>query len=161
MSVGFDPAGGTPTAVRLIVAYGGGDVRLASLQRVRMALPHSSPSGHAPPELAAELRTLDGEVLHSVALHNPMQPHRDVLTDDPEQSIHRDPDKAPEGAFTVVVPEDPRADHVALMTTRPPRADAKVPALETATEIARFSLRGDTDEGAGVAAHAAGRAISP
>jgi hypothetical protein len=119
----------------MIFSHSGGEVTLVSRKRVEMTLPATVAEADesANPEFFAEVRGADGRPLHRAAVANPLQNHREVFSDDPERSIHRVPVEEPQGVFTVVVPDHPQGDHVALMMARPAAAtDA-----ESASDAAR------------------------
>jgi hypothetical protein len=138
--------------IRLIFAHSADGVTLISRQRVDMTLPAQDPpvDDALPHAFVAEVRGSDDRVLHRTAIANPLESHREVFSEEPGRSISRVPVAQPEGAFTVIVPDTPEADHLALLTTGPThdQAGRAMLALEAAgpREIARFSLR-DPDEG--------------
>lgn len=124
-----------------------------------MKLPaqYRAPEGAAAPAFVAEVRGADDEVLHRTAIANPLETHREVFSEEPGRSISRVPVAKPEGAFTVIVPDTPEADHLALLTTGPTRdhAGSAIAALTSQEapsaprEIARFSLRDGNETEAG------------
>ena len=65
---------------------------LVSRQRVEMTLTSSYPITQeaSPPEFVAELRDAAGQVLHRAQMPNPLAPHREVFSEDPDRSIQRD-----------------------------------------------------------------------
>jgi hypothetical protein len=136
-------------AVRLVFSYDGGEVALVSRQHVEMTLPATYPIGQeaSPPEFAAELRGADGQVLHMAQLPNPLASHREVFSDDPDRSIHRVPVERPSGVFTVVVPDHPEGDHVALVAAGARDEQGSLEGVGEPHEIARVPLRGTGDEG--------------
>lgn len=139
--------------IRLTFEHSADGVTLVSRQRVEMVLPaqYRVPEEAAAPAFVAELRDSADQVLHRTAIRDPLQPHREVFSPDPDRSISRVPVDRPEGAFTVIVPDTPEADHLALLSSGPTRdrAGSAIPASERdeagPREIARFSLR-DGDE---------------
>jgi hypothetical protein len=140
--------------IRLIFAHSGDKVTLISRQRVEMTLPAEEPASDdaLPHEFVAEVRTADERVLHRTAIPNPLESHREVFSEEPGRSISRVPVAQPEGGFSVIVPDTPEADHLALMMTGPMR-DLAGSAISTFAErgpqeIARFALR-DPDEAGG------------
>jgi len=122
---------------------------LVSRQRVEMTLTSSYPITQeaSPPEFVAELRDAAGQVLHRAQMPNPLAPHREVFSEDPDRSIQRVPVEQPRGAFTVVVPDHPEGDHVALMAAGASDKDGRLEAVGEPQEIARVPLRGTGDEG--------------
>ena len=103
------------SATRLIFEYSGGQIRLVSSQNVRMIVHPSPGSPDVGSGMVAEVRATDGTILHRAAIKGAMEPHVEVFSDDPAQSIHRVPVEQPQGAFTVLVPDCREADHVALL----------------------------------------------
>jgi hypothetical protein len=141
--------------IRLTFAHSPRGVALISRQRVEMTLPpqHDAPAESAPPPFVAEVRAADDRVLHRAAIRNPLETHREVFSQEPGRSISRVPVAQPEGAFTLIVPDTPEADHLALLASGPTRDEAGslLSAVEGGLaapeprEIARFSLRDDGD----------------
>ena len=142
--------------IRLTFEHNADGVTLISRQRVEMVLPaqYRVPEEAAPPAFVAEVRDSGDQVLHRTAIRDPMQPHREVFSQNPDRSIRRVPVDQPEGAFTVIVPDTPEADHLALLSAGPTRdsAGSAIPASERddsgPREIARFSLRDGDEAGA-------------
>ena len=125
-------------SVRLIFSYDGDAVRLESRQPVEMVVPPSDPveDFETPPGFWTEVRDGEGSVLHQQVMRDPIRRDVEVFSPDPERSIARVPIERPHGAFAVLVPLVPGADHVALM---------RVPAAGTAAfaptvELHRVSL---------------------
>jgi len=141
-------------AIRFIFGHSADGVTLISRQRVDMTLPAQDPASEdaEPHALLAELRGSDDQVLHRTAIPNPLEAHREVFSEEPGRSISRVPVAQPEGAFTVIVPDTPDADHLALMMAEPAHlhADATLAGFEGGgpREIARFSLRDPDEAGA-------------
>jgi hypothetical protein len=141
--------------IRLTFEHSADGVTLISRQRVEMTLPaqYRVPEEAAAPAFVAEVRGADDAVLHRTAIPNPLEPHREVFSEEPGRSISRVPVAEPEGAFTVIVPDTPEADHLALMTSGRMRdhAGSSIAAMASADvaagprEIARFSLRDETE----------------
>ena len=148
MSAYHGTSGRRPSAVRLVFAYGNGQVTLVSRQSVEMTLPPTHPIEDEAPllEFAAELRGADGRVLHRVPMPNPLAPHREVFSEEPDRSIHRVPVEHPQGAFTVVVPDHPEGDSVALVATGRADEEATPGGLGARREVARVPLRGPDGE---------------
>jgi len=133
------PSQRSQAAVRLTFAYDGDDVRLLSRHRVEMTIPPGDAlEGHeAQAGFWAEVRGVDGRVLHRRVIHDPIQRSVELFSDDPEQTLSRVPVERPEGVFTLVVPDVEDADHVALISSGPQLPGARA----AAREIARFPLR--------------------
>jgi hypothetical protein len=142
--------------VRLVFAFDGDEVTLVSSRPVEMTVPltHTQPRGEseeegevAPPEFVAELRGAEDQVLHRTQMPNPLVTHREVFSDDEERSVRRVPVEHPSGAFTVVVPDHPEGEYVALMASPPPDHAPGLETLAPTREVGRFSLRGEEIEG--------------
>jgi hypothetical protein len=133
-------------AIRLIFAVADGKVTLVSRQPVDMTLPASQLiEDDAPhPEFVAEVRTADERPLHRAAMPNPLEPHREAFSDEPDRSIHRVAVDRPQGVFTMVVPDHPEADHVSLLLAGPAHESLGLAAgtAEAPREIARVPLHG-------------------
>jgi hypothetical protein len=140
--------------IRLIFGYSADGVTLISRQRVEMTLPAQDPASHdaLPHAFIAEVRGSDDRVLHRAAIANPSESHREVFSEEAGRSISRVPVAQPNGAFTVIVPDTPEADHLALLTAGPTRdrAGTVISASQAGglREIARFPLRGPDKAGA-------------
>jgi hypothetical protein len=142
------PAPGQPGAVRLTFAYEGDDVRLVSRQPVDVSVPPGDPvTGYESEQgFWVETRTADGRTLHRRVMPDPFRGDAEVFSDDPQQSLGRVLLETPSGTFSVLVPAPQDADHVALFSSAMARARAAGlgPAdAVPATEVARFSLRGE------------------
>jgi hypothetical protein len=126
-------------SVRLIYSYDGDDVRLQSRQPVEMLAPPSDPVEGYENQTGfwTEVRDAQGSVLHRQIMHNPVRRDAEVFSPDPERSIARVPIERPHGAFAVVVPLVPGADHVALMGVPAVGTAAFAPAV---VELHRVSL---------------------
>jgi len=135
-----------PTAVRLIFAVEGDDVRLVSRQEVDVVVPPSDPvSGYEGEQgFWVETRAADETTLHRRILPDPFRLDVEVFTDDPTRSIARTPVEQRRDTFAVLVPVEEEADHVALMSsgTAAARARTRASAGAGALEVARFPVRG-------------------
>lgn len=129
-------------SVRLTFSYDGPDLRLESRQPVEMLAPPSDPvEGYAHQTgFWTEVRDAQGSVLHRRIMHDPVRRDAEVFSPDPEHSIARVPIERPRGAFTVLVPLMPGADHVALMGVPATGAAAFAPAV---VELHRADLTGE------------------
>lgn len=138
---------GSPGAVRLVFAVDGDDVGLVSRQAVDVVVPPSDPvSGYEGEEgFWVETRAADETTLHRRVLPDPFRRDMEVFTDDPDRSITRTPVTRRQGVFTVLVPADEEADHVALLSSGTAAAQARsgAAAAAGALEVARFALRGE------------------
>jgi hypothetical protein len=128
-------------SVRLTFSYDGDDVRLESRQPVEMLAPPSDPVEGSEHQAGfwTEVRDAQGSVLHRKVMHDPVRRDAEVFSPDPERSITRVPLERPRGAFAVLVPLVPGADHVALMGVPAAGAAAFAPAVE----LHRVSLTGE------------------
>ncbi len=128
-------------SVRLIFSYDGDEVRLESRQPVEMLVPPSDPLEGFENQTGfwTEVRDAQGSVLHRRILHDPVRRDVEVFSPDPERSIARVPIERPHGAFALLVPLVPGADHVVLMGV----PTAGTAALAPAVEIHRVSLSGE------------------
>lgn len=129
-------------SVRLIFSYDGEVIALKSRQPVTMTAPPSDPfeGGKGRTGSWIEVRDAKGAVLHRRAMHDPVRRFVEVFSPDPEQPITYVPVREPHGAFAVLVPIVPGADHVAVMGAAPVRATA----LTSSVELHRVSLTGES-----------------
>jgi len=140
--------------VRLTFSYQGDQVKLVSQQPVEMTVPPSDPlKGYEEHKgFWAELKSDQDKTLFRRVLHNPTRNDAEVFSDDPEQSISREPAPKRKGVFVVVVPHTEKGHEVTLSrsTGQPdieaegaPKGMAAMRSLATgpATEIARFKLK--------------------
>jgi hypothetical protein len=132
-----EPDAPEPSALRLVFAYDGDDVRVVSSRQVDMVVPEVGEPAAAepPPGLRAEVRDAGGAVLDRRMV--PAVPADvEVFSPEPGRTVRRVPVDRPSGMFVVLVPYLPEADHVALLS------DAGGPAEARAVrEIARVPLR--------------------
>jgi hypothetical protein len=128
-------------AVRLIFAYDGDDLRLVSRQQVDMVTPPANLPGGAGMAAGAwaEVRDMQGQVLERQAVPDFLRADVEVFGPDPTPSVSRAPVERPSGAFAVLLPDVPGADHVALMVAPEPTGPA---AAAGAREVARVDLAG-------------------
>jgi hypothetical protein len=152
-SAALKPAA-SPRAVRLTFSYQGDQVKLVSQQPVDMTVPPSDPlKGYeAHKGFWAELKSDQDKTLFRRVLHNPTRNDAEVFSDDPDQSISREPAPKRKGVFVVVVPVSDKGHEVTLSRSSEqpdieaagaPRGMAAMRSLATgpATEIARFKLK--------------------
>ena len=144
----------SPKAMRLTFSYQGDQVKLVSQQPVEMTVPPSDPlKGYEEHKgFWAEVKNAQDKTLFRRVLHNPTRNDAEVFSDDPEQSISREPAPKRKGVFVVVVPHTEKGHEVTLSrsTGQPdieaggaPKGMAAMRSLATgpATEIARFKLK--------------------
>lgn len=130
-----------PRSVRLIFTYDGEDVRLLQQQPVDVAvsgfdLPQELSPGHH-----IEVRGADERVLSRVPIRVAMTTSAEVFPEDPTDPITRTELPRAQGAFTVVVPVSPSAEHVAVVRIAARSDEPGVEAVGS-TELARFPLEG-------------------
>jgi len=133
-----------PQAVRLIFAYDGDGVRLVHQQPVDvmipgMDLPREELAGHF-----VEVRDVQGRRLSQVPIRSALSTTLEVFPENPEDPITTVQVAEPAGAFTVVVPVSPQADHVTVVTRQAPQpATAGADALSRgpAVELGTFTLQ--------------------
>jgi hypothetical protein len=120
----------------MIVAFEGEQVHLVSQQSAEMVLPPSDQVQDLQEQKGFwyELRDACDRPLYRRVMHNPMQQDLEVFSDDPEQSIARQPAPNRKGVFVVVVPDTEEGRTVTLSSSRHQ-------VEQPATEIARFALR--------------------
>ena len=133
--------------MRLTFSYAGDDVKLISQQPVDMQLPPSDPlKGYSRYKgFWAELKSKKDKTLYRRVMHNPTRNDAEVFSDDPEQSISREPAPKRRGVFIVVVPDTDQSDSVTLFRSEPetkgPARGIRALASKPATEILRFKLK--------------------
>lgn len=153
-SASVKPGAESPRAMRLTFSYQGDQVKLVSQEPVEMTVPPSDPvKGYEQHKgFWAEVKTDQDKTLFRRVLHNPTRNDAEVFSDDPEQSISRQPAPKRKGVFVVVVPDTDKGHEVTLSrsTGQPdieaegaPKGMAAMRSLATgpATEIARFKLK--------------------
>lgn len=141
-------------AVRLICTVQGDEVRVASRRRLTKIVPPSEPlagAGSAQEGEAArsgfwlEVRDAADQVRYRRVVPDPLA--AEVEVPGPEGSFTRRP--AAPGAFALLVPDLPGADHVSLIRSGPlPVTGRTVSALAARTgEVARLALHDDPGDG--------------
>jgi hypothetical protein len=137
----------SPKAMRLTFSYDGDKVKLVSQQQVEMIVPPSDPvKGFANHKgFWAELKSEQDKTLYRSVMHNPTRNDAEVFSDEPEQSISREPAPKRKGVFVVVVPDTDKGREVTLSRSAPevrgPARGIRALAAKPATEIARFRLK--------------------
>jgi hypothetical protein len=133
-----------PRSLRLIFEYDGDRVDLVYRQPVDMIAPSSEPLDDLADRLGSwvELRDPEGVALHRQVLHEPIGASTEVFSPDPKESLRRVERTRQKGAFTVVVPDLPRADQVAIVADMapPPAARAEGAAPPPERRVLRFPL---------------------
>jgi hypothetical protein len=142
-----------PKAVRLTFTYEGHEVRLVSQQPIEKLVPPTDKlSGYENEQgFWIEIRSGQDKTLHRRVMQDPLRQDIEVFSPDSEESVVRRPLEKSSGSFSVVVPDLAEADHVALLSSGAPSADARGMTPEAASrapsgpaiEFARFSLRPD------------------
>jgi hypothetical protein len=150
-----------PRSVRLIFQYDGDRIDLVSRQQVDMMTPSSGPLSDFSDRLGTwvEVRDAEGAALHRQVLPDPVRTSAEVFSPDPDESLRRVERTRRTGAFTVVVPDLPQADHVALVSAG--AASAPTPGVEGGERgpaeagarpeprVLRFPLHDDASEPGG------------
>ncbi|MFI7103459.1 M64 family metallopeptidase [Streptomyces sp. NPDC050161] len=151
---------GQTTAVRLIFAYEGTDIRPFSSQRIEKTPPPGGPLGARRDAdgqgLWVEVRDAERQPLYRRGLRDPVPQDVEAFSHAPERPFIRVPLERPRGAFAVVVPDIEEADHAALLSGAPGLGQA---ATATVTEVARFPLRPETGHLAAALGAADGRVV--
>jgi hypothetical protein len=142
---------GPTRAIRLIFSFGPDGVQLVSRQPVAMQVPPSDDvSAPAPVAgLAAELRTREDETTFRRYLSEAIPRDSEVFDPDAEGGMHRAPVAPESGVFTVLVPDDDRAEDLVLLVGPRDMPPAIAPAVEARVEaeprqpleLGRFRLR--------------------
>jgi hypothetical protein len=124
----------------MIFAIDGDAVTLISAH-VEMVLSPSDQIELLPeaPGFWAEVRSADEVVLHRLALPNPLPHQAEVFSGEPDGRPHWEGVEPSSGAFTIVVPRLPKADHVALVESERAAGDGEV-ALPQRRVVATFRL---------------------
>jgi hypothetical protein len=129
--------------VRLIFAVDGHAVTLISAQDVEMTLPPGDeidiPSNQR--GFWAEVRNAEEQVLHRISIPNPLQHQAEVFAGEPDGRPHWEPVEPSPGAFTIVVPSPPDADHVSLVDSEPAVGEGEEVGPPSRRVVATFSLR--------------------
>ena len=134
-------------AMRLTFSYAGDDVKLISQQPVDIVVPPSDPlkGFNKQKGFWAELKNAKDKTLYRRVMHNPTRNDAEVFSDDPEQSISREPAPKRKGVFVVVVPDSDKGDSVTLSRSEPetrgPARGVRALASKPASEILRFKLK--------------------
>ena len=110
----------TPRAVRVTFSYRGDHIDVVDVQRVVMFVPPGDAPAHDTQSgFWLELRDRRGDVVHRQIMDHPMSSDYEVFPADGRGPIVRQPVARREGAFTVVVPDTPDAETLALMGSAP------------------------------------------
>jgi hypothetical protein len=125
--------------LRLVFEYEGRDVRLLSAERVAMTPPpsHELEAGEGATGFWYEVRDPDERTLYRRITENPVRMSTEVLTDDRERPLAREPVSEPRGHFVLHVPDVEEAATLLLVGSRP----EDEPAARAAEVLGRFDLR--------------------
>jgi hypothetical protein len=135
-------------AIRLTFSYGPDGIQLIGRQALVMQVPPSDDATFPPTSgLAAELRSGDDEPTFRRNLAQAIPHDSEVFAPEEEGGMHRAPVAPESGVFTVLVPDDDRAEDLVLLAG--PRdvpesiARAVEPGVEPGRpqELRRFPLR--------------------
>lgn len=131
-------------SVRLIFEYQGDDIRLLSEEPVEMVVPDTEPLSRSlpAPGFYVDLRDEADGLLSRTPLHGALDASIEVFPERLGEPIARVPAPGRSGAFTVVVPAVPSADHVAVIDVPPPPppGTALPSGAGEVRELARFRL---------------------
>lgn len=102
-------------AIRLTFVHKAGKLQLQSRIDVDAKVPAGEPSGdHG---FWVELRDSSDKSLHKQVIHDPIPIDREVFSPDPARSVERAPGGRSEDVFSILVPNVPGADSVALVSS--------------------------------------------
>ena len=106
----------TRESLRLIFSYKNNDIRLLNIQSIDIIPPPSDPLDYPAnqPGFWYELKDLQGRTLYRRIIQNPVNPYREVFSNDPYNSIIRQKVSEPQGTFVLLVPNIPGARSVFL-----------------------------------------------
>jgi hypothetical protein len=123
----------------MVFSFDGDQVSLVSQESVEMVVPPSDtiPSAAGQKGFWYELRDAQDRPLYRRVMHQPMREDVEVFSDDPKQTVARQPAPDRKGVFVVLVPDVAEGHTVTLSSS--PRSVRL--AHEPAKEIARFALR--------------------
>lgn len=127
---------------RLVCVISDEGARVKFRRRVEMTLPPSGPLGFSPESVGfwAELRDADERPRYTRIMEDPFEANVEVPGGPGEPPFSRHP-APPGGAFVVLVPDLPGADHVSLMRGEP--ANARGIGDTRPAEVARLPLTGE------------------
>ena len=125
--------------IRLVFEYEGRDVRLISSERVAMTPPpsHEIEAREGLTGFWYEVRDPNERPLYRRMTENPIRTSVEVLTEDRERPLAREPVTEPRGHFVLHVPELEKAATLLLIGS-PPEDE---PGVRAAEELGRFDLR--------------------
>jgi hypothetical protein len=156
---------GRPGAIRLTLAYDDTGVTVIDRTPVVKPVPPSVPepasfraaaAGDAPPlpahAVVAELRAADDTTTYRQVVEQAIPETREIFDPAFERGVRRSPFPPSSGVFTVIVPDDDRAETVVLLAG--PRSTGAARALAAAAapsagpvELTRFPLRAGGGDG--------------
>lgn len=125
-------------AIRLLIEYDGSDFSIGRSWPVETLAP-ASHSLDARPRASGfwiELRDGDDKLLYRRVLHNPVQ--ADVEVFDPDRGPRRVALDEPRGVFTILVPDLPEAEEIAIVSSPTDLRKRESPARQ----VARLPLPG-------------------
>ena len=104
-------ASNPPQALRLTLAYQGGQVTVVGSERVAMIVPATIAEQPAAGQTGYWFAVIDdaGRVLYHRPLHQPIRIDVEAFAPDPQQSIARVATATRDGWFTVLIPDIPEA----------------------------------------------------
>ncbi len=133
-------------AIRLLVSYDGDQLTVIDRRPVDTPAPPSDPiqGFEGQSGFWFELRDAQSNVLYRRVASNPIQ--QEVEAFEPDGTATRHVIEKPSGVFTVLVPDVPEADHVAVVSS--PRA-AHLVATAAAGVVATLPIRGPLGQAGG------------
>jgi hypothetical protein len=122
---------------RFVVSHSGKSVALVSAKRIQAISPPSDVINETSRTGGSwvELRNADDKILYCRILHEFFDDSVEIMTGRPGEPLSWQEAKGIKKNISVMVPEMPEADHIAIMSKDPDAKDEK------AVEIARFSVR--------------------
>jgi hypothetical protein len=138
-----------PPSMRLIFEYEGETVRLVMQQPVDALITSFDVARAQPRGYYVDIQDASSRTLARVPAHGAFQNSAEVFPEQPGEPITRVDIAQPRGAFTVIVPVPPDANHVTVVHVTLAQPDTALPAARTTSapegalqerEIARFPL---------------------
>lgn len=132
------PVGPRHSAIRLLIQYDGDQLTVIDRREVETAAPPSDQlkGFEGQSGFWFELRDANGQALYRRVMQSPIQ--QEVEAFEPDGSATRHVIEKPQGVFSVLVPDVPEADHVAIVSS--PLAAHEI-ASKAADVLARLPLR--------------------
>jgi hypothetical protein len=130
-----------PNSIRIICAYNQEKITVTSKERIEMLAQTSDPLDGFDNLIGfwLELRSVSGKVLYRQIMRDPFQPDVEYfnLPDQRGDTFAMTPRKEVTGHLVLLVPDEPEADHVALVRSVP---DPKTQKLNV-SDVVRISVQ--------------------